>query len=110
MNKPFKFFLLVLVIIILLILVAYFLNFFSKYGLCKPGMKFFEGPFNEKFCYTPSGYGGQPCNKQTDCGTASCVLIDENKIDDGGICIDIVRGCSIQIDKLGELGSMICVD
>jgi hypothetical protein len=76
MVKKTRIFTLILIIIVLIVIIAYFLNFFSRFGLCRPGMKFFRAPVGgQKICYTLSGYEGKFCTNKTDCGTASCILV-----------------------------------
>lgn len=90
--------------------IAYFSDLLVPFGLCRPGMKFVQGPFGEKFCYTPSGFEGQPCDRQTDCGTGGCILVDENRTTGKGICKDVAFGCIQTIDEDGNIGPMICID
>jgi len=91
----------------MLLIVAYFSNSLKIFGLCKPGMELGTMPAGS-FCYKPSGYDGKPCNRQTDCGTVSCVLVDRYSLK--GKCEDIVFGCHQLIDKDGNLESLVCID
>ncbi|OGY87644.1 MAG: hypothetical protein A2233_01695 [Candidatus Kerfeldbacteria bacterium RIFOXYA2_FULL_38_24] len=98
------------IVIVVIFGVVYFSNSLAKSGLCRPGTKFMHGPFGEKFCYTPSGYEGKPCDKASDCGSGRCILVDENKTIGKGVCQDITYGCVRFADDNGSFDSMICLD
>ncbi len=92
-----------IIAIVVIAIVAYFSNALVEFGLCRPGTQFYEYPSDSAFtqlagkkdCYTlpaPKNLNG-PCDKQTDCGTARCVLRDEDKKTGRGICSDEPYDC-----------------
>lgn len=113
MSKKIKLILIILIISTIIFFVIAFLNgSLEKLGLCKPGEKIgYYHIINSKYCYKPSGYDGQLCDKQTDCGTASCVLIDENKTTEKGVCKDkAFSECGYLLDKDGNKEKTLCAD
>jgi hypothetical protein len=109
----------VIVIIFSLIVVAYFNNSLVRFGLCKPGDKIIQGnKFSGKadYCYTPSGFEGRPCNKESDCGNnpiSECFLYDKNTIINKGMCKDaVMQGCYFLINENGEFNEEypVCYD
>ncbi len=98
--------------IIILFVIAYFSNSLALFGLCKPGTKLGRGGFGQRFCYIPSGFEEQPCDKKTDCGTGECFLVDPNKTIGKGICRDLPYGCNVRIDENGNFDEkeVLCVD
>ena len=113
MTKKLKIILAIgIIVIVALFIVAYFSNSLALLGLCKPGDKIVQG-LGPHFCYTPSGFAGNPCDKATDCGTAAgCVLVDKNKTIGKGICRDMWLGCNIWIDENGKFdeSGVLCAD
>lgn len=75
---------------------------------CPLGMKSAEDPFfnNKKFCYTPSGYEGNPCNRRGDCGSGKCIL---NYPFRKAKCVDADLLCEERFDKEGNVLESICV-
>ncbi len=112
MTKKLKIILAIgMIAIVTLFIVAYFSNSLALLGLCKPGDKIGQG-LGPRFCYTPSGFEGKPCDKATDCGTGGCVLVDSNKTTGKGICRDLPFGCNVWIDENGKFdeNAVLCVD
>ncbi len=104
----------VLIIIILITIIgkAYFTNTLAPLGICKPGDKSGQG-MGPKFCYTPTGFAGKPCDRPKDCGTGGyCALADKRKEKEKGICLDTPIGCYIWIDENGnyDLNDETCSD
>ncbi len=64
------------------------------------------------FCYTPSGHNGQPCDRSTDCGGGSCVLVNASASVGKGECHDLPFGCFVRIDENGSFDptAVLCVD
>lgn len=104
MAKKSKIIILAAIFVILAVaIVAYFSNSLVNFGLCKPGTQFFEYPSDSSFtelagkkvCIPPTSPKNidKPCDKQTDCGTARCVLYDESKTSGRGICSDEPYDC-----------------
>ena len=111
MERRSKIIILALVLIGLVIILAYlyFSNKLAVFGLCKPGMKYGRGGLVGRFCYTPSGYEGQSCNKKTDCGNGNAQCVVGKNETNGGVCRDVVFGCTPFIDNEGNIQS-ICID
>lgn len=110
MAKKSGFIIIGVIVVIVVILSVYLLNRPNPFELCKPGEKFMIGPFGERFCYTPSGYEGNPCDTKTDCGTGNCVLINESKKTGRGVCEDVTYGCIQFIDETGSIEPKMCID
>ena len=116
MTKKIKLIIIFLVVIIIstiiFFIVAYLNGYLEKMGICKPGEKIgYYTIINKKYCYKPSGYEGQFCDKQTDCGTASCVLINENKTTGKGVCKDkTFSECGYLLNKNGDKEKTMCFD
>lgn len=104
MSKKMKIILAIGIIVMftLFIIIAYFSNSLVSLGLCKPGDKIGKGLPGPDFCYTPSGFAGNPCDKATDCGSGRCALVDSHKTTDNGICKDLSYGCNVWIDENGK--------
>ena len=79
----------------------------ALFDICILGMRYGQSPLGSEFCYMPSDYDGKLCDKQTDCGTGDCVLV--NKKTRKGICRDIAYGCNLLLTENGK-ASMRCSD
>jgi len=64
------------------------------------------------FCYTPTGKQGQPCDRATECGGGSCVLVNPGAWTGKGECHDLPFGCYVRIDENGNYDptAILCVD
>lgn len=64
------------------------------------------------FCYTPTGKQGMPCDRATECGGGSCVLVNPGAWTGKGECHDLPFGCYVRIDENGNYDpeAMLCVD
>lgn len=116
MTKKIKFIIIFLTILIISTIIFFVIAFLNgsleKFGICKPEEKIgYYHIINGKYCYKPSGYEGQFCDKQTDCGTASCILVDENKTTGKGVCKDkTFSECGYFLDKNGNKERTMCAD
>ena len=77
---------------------------------CAPGERAITGPFGENFCLMPSGHEGEPCDRESDCGTGNCALVNGAAVTGRGICRDLMFGCNSWIDNEGNAGPELCVD
>ena len=79
---------------------------------CPEGEVIRRAPFSGTFCLKPSGFEGMPCDRQTDCRTGYCFLVDASAATGKGICSDLPFGCNVFIDENGSFDPemVLCVD
>jgi hypothetical protein len=79
---------------------------------CAQGQVSYTDPFGRQHCYTPSGHQGEPCDRQTDCGTGHCALVNESAASGKGVCRDVMLGCNVWIDGNGsfDTDAVLCID
>ena len=105
-------------------------------GECPPGTEFYETTNDWELAHfgyskgcrptEPTNLNG-PCDKQTDCGSARCVLVDENRTSGRGICSSEPYDCGYAkradlsykkkvaagdyiIDKDGKIQERYCIE